>query len=264
MSIPMQVTPGTLTPGFCPTSEQVRLNAFAAALAVTFPLGLFNGSFGNPTPAPDMQSFPWYRLNSDGSPDRWYTYFDGAWVAPHPVAANDTAAIRFFQGSYASIGTYDGGDTNSPGFASGPMWQVIGQTTGGATDYGSMGGLVPIGVSANFAQGATGYPPNASATPTTTLGQVSLGATNMPAHPHLLNAQVTNVPIGSGLPAAIPSTAEPGSTQPSGYVVGGNSTGFMADGITPNPPTPFYGFPWMAGWWICRTGRVFYLASEGA
>jgi hypothetical protein len=257
----MQVTPGTLGPGFCPTSEQVRLNAYAAALAITFPLGLGNFSFGNTTPPPDMQGFPWFRLNADGSPDKWYSYFNGAWVTPHPIAANDPAAIRFFQGSYASIASYDGGDTNPVGSASGPMWQVVGQTTGGATDYGSMGGLVPIGVSANFAQGATGYPPNASGTPSTTLGQVTIAPANIPAHGHTVLSQgPVFVPYSAGTTAILPQQSE--TVQTPGVILGGNTTGLAADGITANPPTSFYGMPWIAGWWICRTGRIFYLASE--
>lgn len=241
----MQVTPGELGPGFCPTSEQVRLNAYAAALAVTFPLGLFNGSYGNATPPPDMQSFPWYRLNSDGSPDRWYVYFNGAWVSPNPIAANDTAAIRFFQGPYASISTYDGGDTNTPGSASGPMWVVIGQTTGGATDYGSMGGLMPIGVSATYAQGMTG----GAASATLTLP-------NMPPHSHTpqggLNFSTDN---NTGAPITIGGTPF-GSAVPATSVVGGNPDGSTLPVSTISP--------YIAGYWICRSGRIFYLASEGS
>ena len=240
MSIPMQVTPGALGRGFCPTSEQARLNAYAAALAVTFPLGLGNFSLGNATPEPDMNSFPWYRYNSDGSPDKWYSYFNGSWVAPHPISANDQAAIRFYTGSYASIATYDGGDTNTPGAAAGPMWAVLGQTTGGPTDFGTLGGKVPLGASASIAANSTGG--NAS-------GQVTLDLTNVPAHKHGGESYVLDQ-------AGIGVYAGGGSGTNSSFTgsAGGNPDGSTAPiNILP---------PYLAGYWIARSSRIFYLASE--
>lgn len=251
----MQVNPGELPDGFCPASEQSRLNAYAQSLAITFPLGFGNFSQGNNAPPVDMQGFPWFRYNADGSPDRWYVYFNGAWVSPNTVAALDVAALRFHPGPYASIATYDGGDTNTPGSASGPMWSVIGQTTGGATDYGTMGGRIPVGVSAVFGEGANGLPPNASATPSTTLGMVTLAPANIPAHNHTLNGRQTLFAGGSnGSGNTMPFAGQP---PVAGLVAGGNSTGSDANGNA-NPPTSFYGFPWMAGYWIQRTSRIFY------
>lgn len=243
MSIPMQVTPGSLGDGFCPASEQLRFNAYAAALSVTFPLGLGNFSQGNTTPATDMQSFPWFRYNSDGSPDKWYIYFNGAWVSPNPVPANDPAALRFFQGTYASIATYDGGDTNAPGAASGPMWAVIGQTTGGSTDYGSMGGRMPVGVSADFAQGATG-------------GEINhtLLVTEMPAHAHPPPVTATAGYCIDGAPggnAALNAGNLVNEYQMTG-IAGGNADGTTA----PHQNMP----PFLSAYFIYRTSRIFYVA----
>lgn len=257
MAVPMQVTPGELPIGFCPSSEQQRLNTYASALAVTFPLGLGNFTQGNAAPPVDMQGFPWFRYNADGSPDRWYVYFNGSWVSPNPVAAQDAAAIRFHPGPYGAIATYDGGDTLTPGPAAGPMWQVIGQTTGGSTDYGTYGGTTLVGVNAVFGEGQTGQPPNGSTTPSTTLGMVTESADNIPAHGHLArvsflagSAQVDNR-------IALFDNLVPDNQCVGNLVIGGNNTGQDSSG-NPLPPKPFWGFPWAGAYFIGRTSRIFY------
>lgn len=237
MPIPMQVTPGTLPQGFCPPSEQARLNAFAAALGITFPLSLGNFSYGNSVPISDMQGFPWYRLNSDGSPDGWYTYFNGSWVRPNPVPANDPACLRFFTGPYASIATYDGGDTNPLGDASGPMWMVAGQTTGGATDYGTLGGRLPIGISADFGEGSSGGSQ-----------QQILTLTQIPKHVHPPLAPQTDFWGQGGGTSGLGGGGT--SSQPTTGSTGGNPDGSTAPISIMNP--------YLAGYWISRTGRLYY------
>ena len=51
-------------------------------------------NFGNTVPAVEDQDRPWLRTNADGSPDRLYVYFNGKWVAPHPVPASDSERTR--------------------------------------------------------------------------------------------------------------------------------------------------------------------------
>lgn len=227
MSVPMQVTPETLPQGFCPTSEQDRLNTYAANLLVTFPLTQGTFSYGNSVPAPDMQGFPWFRLNPDGSPDRWYVYFNGNWVANNPVAPNDVVAVRFFPGSYGDIATYDGGDTNAPGVASGPMWGVVGQTIGGSTDYGTYSGMFLLGGSASFLPGTTGGE-----------AAVALTGDNNGQHQHTFN---TGTGGGSGFVADAGSASNTGTVNQSGLG-------------TPHNNMPPYSSVYIIG----RTSRIFY------
>lgn len=47
----------------------------------------------------------------------------GHWVSRNPIGASDSSR-RIFVGSSADVTTYDGGDANAPGIASGPMWSI--------------------------------------------------------------------------------------------------------------------------------------------
>jgi hypothetical protein len=157
----MQVSPGTIPAGYCPTSEQNRLNLYASLLSITFPLtaGLFN--FGNVVPIPDQQGLPWVRTNSDGTLDKLYVYANGAWLAPHPVPPSSPILFAYNGGS-GGIASYDGGDggaISSITTDSGPMWQIA--TTDGqapATDGSNVIGYGQflLGQSAAYPQGAAG------------------------------------------------------------------------------------------------------------
>lgn len=77
-------------------------------------------SVGPTTPPPDDQDRPWFRINADGTPDRWYVYSNGAWISKHPIAAG---AIWLFAGLEAEIETYDGGEAGTVTATTGPMWE---------------------------------------------------------------------------------------------------------------------------------------------
>lgn len=59
----------------------------------------------------------------------------GHWVSRNPIGASDDSR-RIYVGTSASVATYDGGDANAPGIASGPMWEID----------TAFAGSVPIGV----------------------------------------------------------------------------------------------------------------------
>lgn len=240
MPIPMSINPGVIPAGFCPTNIQALSNKLAETWEVTFPLGLFNGSFGNTVPNADMQAFPWFRTNSDGTPDRWYVYANGSWVAPNPIPANWPCPQPYF-GTYASIATLDGGEAGIVTADSGPMWQVIGTTTGGPTDYGSMGGFIPIGISADFGEGASGGSQ-----------QQTLALNQMPAHAHGPGLSSGTEFIYRGTGGGIGTVGGSGGSSPLTSVVGGNPDGSTAPINIMNP--------WKAVYWIARTGRIFYRA----
>lgn len=64
----------------------------------------------------------------------WHPTFS-KWVSRNTVGPAD-GSYRIYTGTAASLNTYDGGDANAPGLASGPMWEI-------ATAFD---GRVPIGV----------------------------------------------------------------------------------------------------------------------
>lgn len=124
-NIPIQAQVGNLPAGFCPTGPdalQQILNAFTQAVIWTMP-GTFNGiNFGPVRPGPDDTDKPWFRINLDGTPDGLYWYINGQWVRPNPMMPG---AIMLWDGALPDFTTFDGGDTNPIGYASGPMWAEV-------------------------------------------------------------------------------------------------------------------------------------------
>lgn len=113
---------GSLPEGFCFTNWQTLFNTFSALLNGYLP-GQYNVfNYGNTEPAAEDRGKPWFRLNADGSPDKWYVYFGGAWVSPHPVAAG-ADEIRMYKGLLADLVNYDGGSAGAVSDNTGPMWE---------------------------------------------------------------------------------------------------------------------------------------------
>lgn len=252
--ITMQVTPGQLPPGVCPQSLQQQFNLFAANLAITFPLsaGIYN--YGNTTPEPDYQSFPWFRLNSDGTPDRWYVYANGSWVAPHPVPPNSPILFPY-NGTLASLVSYDGGEsstsTTQPSTSddTGQMWSVA--TTDGNFPNSTFSNVIGygqflLGQSATYAQGATG-------------GQMAATLTfdQIPPHTHpSLPPQTGFLCTGSGGGGGQGSN-QWGPQTTTGYSGGVNTQPGVPGTTNPVPTIPAY----LSVYYISRTSRVFYRAS---
>lgn len=135
MAIPIQVQVGNLPNGFCPTGNgayQQMLNAFMQATLWTLP-GNFNGvNFGPTKPGPDDTDKPWFRLNLDGTPDRWYWYFNGQWVSPHPILPGNgvSGPIILWDGALPDFTIFDGGNGNPVAYADGPMWEEVTKAQG--------------------------------------------------------------------------------------------------------------------------------------
>lgn len=237
MAISAQVTMGNLPEGACPNSLQSQSNLFAQYLRVLFPLTSTLFNFGNTPPAADQRSFPWFRTNSDGTPDGLYLYYNGYWIRPNPEAAL-SPAMRFVDCSKAAIDTYDGGESGSVDAYSGPMWQIA--TTDGNPPEDDMSnwlmkGRVPIGISADFIEGATGG--NQS---------VVISQTNLPA---------TGIKLGLTTRASGTGPTSPDWVTPntSNADVSGGYTGWMGNATPLNVMNPY-----LAGYWIKRTARIFY------
>lgn len=150
----LQLTVGSLPTGYCwPASPQTFANDFAERLQVQLPSNISFFNFGDTTPAAENRGYPWLRTAS-GAPDRWYVYFGGNWVWPHPVAASSNER-RLWVGDLSALETHDGGASGTVGAASGPMWE---EDTGfiGRSPMGP--GLIPdtaitLAVAANQGKG---------------------------------------------------------------------------------------------------------------
>lgn len=60
----------------------------------------------------------WLNLNDS----RIYAWYGGSWLYRHPYEANGLVRL-IYTGTEEQLETFDGGDTDLPGEASGPMWE---------------------------------------------------------------------------------------------------------------------------------------------
>lgn len=122
MSTLLKLNAGTLATN-CWTSPQELYNEmFARGSAL---LGDITGIIISASaPAPNDRDKAWIKTNA-GAPVSPYPYiwFNGKWVSPHPYPkAGDLRLL--WVGIAADLDTFDGGDTNPAGDASGPMWVI--------------------------------------------------------------------------------------------------------------------------------------------
>lgn len=188
-------------------------------------LNVFN--YGNSVPAPADQGKPWFRLNSDGTPDKWYAYSGGSWIALHPMAVG---LISLWEGDITTIATFDGGEAAAVTATTGPMWE---QVTELAARFPLGAGTLPSG--SVVAVGGTGGEENHI-----------LVTAEMPVHQHANNPDNNGVFVrksGGTLNASSGSGAD--------YVSNpvANAGGDMGHNTMP----PYYGLHF-----IRRTARRYY------
>lgn len=119
-NISIAITSDPVPSGFCALSD-ATWQALVGLLT-----GLLTGdpsiNVGNATPTPDRRGLPWFRLNSDGSPDGWYGFNNGLWLQRHPDAPGK---IVVYDGALADIPTFDGGNANAISEIDGAFWQRL-------------------------------------------------------------------------------------------------------------------------------------------
>jgi hypothetical protein len=123
----LPLTPGTLATDCYPASAQAFYDEmFAKGIAVMPDIAGLLIQDAAPDPA-DRGSKGWIPTAGNipifpGYVFVWHATV-GHWVCRNPIGASDESR-RIYVGTKASVGTYDGGDANPLGIASGPMWEI--------------------------------------------------------------------------------------------------------------------------------------------
>ena len=78
---------------------------------------------GNSVPSTANEDRLWHKLSADGSPDRWFKYWQGQWVSLHETPASGSER-RIWVGTTGELETYDGGASGTVTPTTGPMWEV--------------------------------------------------------------------------------------------------------------------------------------------
>lgn len=125
MNIPITIVPPTLPAGYCYSGWQDFVEQLFNNLSMYISTDV-NPSrivFGSSVPAASLQAYPWYRTAGD-SKDGFY-HWNAAlvgWVRAHPMATSFRMLVDIVDP--AEITTFDGGDADAAGLASGPMWEI--------------------------------------------------------------------------------------------------------------------------------------------
>lgn len=109
-------------PGLCYTTLSADIPIIAQYLRA-----LFNGNewnTGSSTPPAENRDRPWARTNSDGTPDGVWFYSGGFWLQKHEAA---TGLVAMYEGSLASIDTFDSGEVGVVSSMTGPFWEPVTQ-----------------------------------------------------------------------------------------------------------------------------------------
>lgn len=112
----------SLPTGFCPGSEQERLNEYARRLTGSLPGSYSTIVYQNAKPAVSDQDKLWVRINADGTLDRMYTFANGIWRSPHQIPPG---FCMLYDGDITSIAGFDGGSVGTVTATTGPFWEEI-------------------------------------------------------------------------------------------------------------------------------------------
>lgn len=232
MATPVTISTASVPASYCANSIQVAWPFLVSLL--TAELAGLNNTFndGDTTPAPDDQNRPWLPTSFSGvnPPAFVYKFVDGVWIMPNP---NPTGLVAMYQGSEASIDTFDGGEAGTVTATTGPMWQKVSAIDGRFPIGPGTVGTTSIGI------GATGG-----------TGEHTLALDEIPAHTHPFTGRDY---IGSGnlSPAKVIIDDDYGGTENTVAT----SAGGQGDGSTKavNTMPPYLGI-----WFIVRTARKYY------
>lgn len=229
------ISTDTVPAGFCPLTA-TQWSTLVSLLHIAFQGNFRNFNYGNTEPSPDLRSDPWFRLGSDGRPDKIYTYADGSWISPHPLQPGSIVMTLLAQ---SAVPTFDGGEGNlsTPVTAtSGPMWMPL--------DHSSQ---QPNSAARVFAQVGT-LPSGAIITTGSTGGTEThvLSLAEMPAHDHTITFRLEDTAGGNQLCYANQNSAEDFGPETRNTSMTGSSQAH-------NNMPPYFGVRA-----IIRTARLYY------
>lgn len=227
MGQPVTISTASVPSDFCPTSFAQAWPFGVSLLQAELSGNNFSFNYGPTTPGPDDRDKPWFRTNADGTPDRWYVYVSGAWIAKNPTPVG---ATWIFTGIEADITTFDGGEAGAVTATTGPMWER------------------DTAFDARFPVGVGTLPSTATIAVTGTGGEEKhkLIEEEIPAHDHNLPIVMSTKVSPKTLHAE--SGSEVGGVAPE--VFGGDSTGAT---VEHNNLPPYVGV-----FFIRKTARLYY------
>ena len=182
--IPITANFGTLPPGYKPSDWQDLVTKLEAIFNAYLPGSYKPVNYGSTTPAAEDQDRPWVRTNGDGSPDRTYVFFNGKWVARHPVdPASDER--RMWVGTLVGLRSHDGGDgtTDVPTATTGAMWE----------EDTAFRDKIPMGV-----LDATGQVQTPLATAGALTDSITLTVDQIPRHRHEITVEASSAAESTG------------------------------------------------------------------
>lgn len=199
----LPIVPPSLPSGYCPTTWQQLANEIVGKAVVQFTSSSFTVVITSATaPAATDRDKLWFNTNDD----RIYRFHDGAWLNEHEEAPSGLAR-RIYIGTLTQLQTYDGGDTDASGDASGPMWERD-------TDFNDR---IPIGVGSTLATTVgTNYGDSDAS--------ITLSDTNIQDHRHFIAANL-NVSSQPAPTASNQIAYSAGGTGNENYIFQGTSTG---------------------------------------
>lgn len=249
---PVTLVPASFPEGYCPPNWQTLANDIAKGMAGFVP-GAYNFfNYGNSEPGVDDRGKPWFRLNPDGSPDKWYVFFGGVWTSPHSVEAGGDER-RMFVGIENDVWAYDGGDgtdpsSSAPTNSTGAMWEVDHNFD---FRFPLGAGTSPAPASTTVNVGDTGGEEDTS---------VPLTLDNVPAHSHTFRVERNDgapisVDSGSGYIEGVGAGVRwsGGSKDTAGETMDAGESGTDLQPVEATNMPPYRGV-----FFIKRTSRLFY------
>lgn len=116
----LQIIESGTPPGLCYTNLSDDIPIIAQYLRAVFSGNEVNT--GSSTPAAEDRDKPWIRTNSDGTDDGVWVFFNGFWIQKHPLPQG---MVTLYEGTLASVPTYDGGEAAAVTNISGPFWEEV-------------------------------------------------------------------------------------------------------------------------------------------
>ena len=124
---PIILSMSSLPVGYCITDAQTFANDMVARMSGTLPGTYSTFVIGSSTPDTGDRDKLWIKTDPTTgllvTPWALFRFFNGQWLARHPVTASSDGESRIWKGTLAAIDTYDGGEVGAVGDWTGPMWE---------------------------------------------------------------------------------------------------------------------------------------------